>query len=190
LAETYDANEIIGYKPEESYNYELGTHLMMFDGRLTVDASVFYIDCRDQQLTRFPDGTTTGRIMDNAGRTRSIGAELSAEYHLSSHWILNASWGHADARFVDYDDGIHDYSGRFVPYAPLNTLHGSLRYDSAIPSWHIDRIQVVAGVRGGGVYTGMSTIQPRSRFMRRYRWRPRLLPGSLRSGAGARISTG
>lgn len=150
LAEKYDANEIVGYKPEESYNYELGTHLMMFDGRLTVDASVFYIDCRDQQLTRFPDGTTTGRIMDNAGRTRSIGAELSAEYHLSSHWILNASWGHADARFVDYDDGIHDYSRRFVPYAPLNTLHGSLRYDSAIPSWHIDRIQVVAGVRGVG----------------------------------------
>ncbi len=146
----YDISEIVGYKPEESYNYEVGGHFSMLGGRLSADASVFYIDCRNQQLTRFPDGTTTGRIMDNAGRTRSIGAELSAEYHMSSHWIFNVSWGHADARFVDYNDGIHDYSRRFVPYAPLNTFYGAVRFDSSIPSWHIDRIQIVAGVRGVG----------------------------------------
>lgn len=150
VAERYDVDGIIGYKPEESYNYEAGAHLSMFGGRLTADASVFYIDCRNQQLTRFPDGTTTGRIMDNAGRTRSVGAELSAEYRLSSHWTINTSWGHADARFVDYNDGIHDYSRCFVPYAPLNTMYGSIRFDSSVPSCHIDRIQIVAGVRGVG----------------------------------------
>lgn len=150
LSELYNVDDIIGYKPEKSYNYEAGAHLSLFGGNLSVDASAFYIDCYDQQLTRFPSGTTTGRIMDNAGRTRSIGVELAAEYHISPHWVANVSWGHADARFVDYNDGINDYSGNFVPYAPLNTLYGSLRYDTAIESLHIDRLQVVAGVRGTG----------------------------------------
>lgn len=150
LSEVYNADDIIGYDPERSYNYEVGTHLSLLGGNLTVDASLFYIDCRDQQLTRFPNGTTTGRIMDNAGRTRSIGAEIAAQYHISPHWVANASWGHADARFVDYDDGITDFSGKFVPYAPINTLYAALRFDSAVPALKIDRLQVVAGVRGTG----------------------------------------
>jgi len=164
LAEKYDVDEIIGYSPEESYNYEIGSHLSMFDGGLTVDASVFYIDCHNQQLTRFPDGTTTGRIMDNAGRTRSIGAELSVEYHLSRHWAVNVSWGHADARFVDYNDGIYDYSGKYVPYAPRNTFYGSLRFDSSIPCCHIDRVQVEAGVRGTGTIYWNETNTARQPF--------------------------
>ena len=150
LSELYNVDEIIGYKPERSYNYEAGTHLELLGGNLSIDASAFYIDCRDQQLTRFPSGTTTGRIMDNAGRTRSIGAELAARYHISSRFTASVSWGHADARFVDYDDGKTDYSGKFVPYAPLNTLYASLLFDTSVPALGIDRLQVMASVHGTG----------------------------------------
>ena len=80
LSEKYDVNEIISYKPETSWNYEIGAHFSSTDRRFTADMALFYIDCRDQQLTVFPDGVTTGRIMTNAGRTRSFGAELSMSF--------------------------------------------------------------------------------------------------------------
>ncbi len=164
LSELYDADEIIGYKPERSWNYEVGSHLTLLDGDLSLDAAVFYIDCRDQQLTRFPDGTTTGRIMDNAGRTRSIGAELALRYSINTHWLTNLSWGHSDARFVDYNDGINDYSGKFVPYAPLNTVYGQLVYGTSLSSCGIDRLEIMAGVRGtGNIYWNESNTQ-RQRF--------------------------
>lgn len=147
MSEIYDADEIISYRPERSYNYEAGAHLSLFDGMMDMDAAVFYIDCRDQQLTRFPDGTTTGRIMDNAGRTRSIGAELSVNTRLSDHININASWGHADARFRDYNDGLRDYSGKHLPYAPLNTLYGSIGYHTSFSRGPLDSFECMASVR-------------------------------------------
>lgn len=79
----YDVDRIVSYKPEKSWNYEIGSHLLFPEIGVRLDLAAFYIDCRDQQLTMFPDGTTTGRIMTNAGRTRSFGGEISvnAEAH-------------------------------------------------------------------------------------------------------------
>lgn len=150
MSELYDVDEIVGYRPERSYNYEAGSHLDFLDGRLGVDVVAFYIDCRDQQLTRFPHGSTTGRIMDNAGRTRSLGAELSARYQIDSHWNASMSWGHVDARFIDYDDGKENYRDRHVPYAPLNTLHASVGYVASLPSVYIDRLEIYGAVNGVG----------------------------------------
>ena len=56
----YDVDEIVSFKPEQSWNFEIGDHLNLMDGKLTMELAAFYIDCRDQQLTMFPDGTTTG----------------------------------------------------------------------------------------------------------------------------------
>ena len=79
LVERYSVDEIISYDPEKTWNYEIGAHLLMFDGRLVLDAALFWIECRNQQLTMFPEGSITGRVMANAGRSRSRGAEISAK---------------------------------------------------------------------------------------------------------------
>ncbi|MDE6085141.1 MAG: TonB-dependent receptor [Muribaculaceae bacterium] len=150
MSQLYDVDEIVGYDPERSYNYEAGTHLSFLDGNLNIDGCVFYIDCRDQQLTRFPAGTTTGRVMDNAGRTRSMGAELTVRYAITPRWKFNASWGHADARFVDYNDGRDDYSGNFVPYAPLNTSYLGLSYHNSFPAAHIENFEILLSAKGTG----------------------------------------
>ncbi len=150
MSELYNADDIISYRPEKSFNYEVGAHLILMEGKLNVDATLFYIDCRDQQLTRFPDGSTTGRIMTNAGKTRSIGAELTAAWRISRHFDLTASWGHADARFCRYDDGIHDYSGNHLPYAPLNTAYAGLRYHTDFSGGWLDSFECMASMRGVG----------------------------------------
>lgn len=150
LSSPYDVDDIISYKPEYSFNYEVGCHTSFFDGTLEADASVFYIDCRDQQLTRFPAGLTTGRIMDNAGRTRSVGCEVTARWHPNRHWSVTAAWGHADARFEEYNDGKADYRHCHVPYAPVNTVNAAIYYETSLPGVHVDRLVVGATTRGVG----------------------------------------
>ncbi len=117
---SYDSANATTYRPERSVNYEIGLHLVPLHG-VALDASLFAIDCRNQQLTIFPDGNTMGRIMSNAGRSRSLGGELSLRY-MGGGWNLSADYGYADARFVSYDDGVADYAGNRVPHSPLSTL--------------------------------------------------------------------
>ncbi len=75
IGEVYDVQRGVAYKPEYSWNYEIGGHFSCMEGAVRGDFALFYIDCRNQQLTVFPPGQTTGRMMTNAGRTRSLGAE-------------------------------------------------------------------------------------------------------------------
>lgn len=118
----YDVDEIVSFKPEQSWNFEIGSHLNLMDGKLTMELAAFYIDCRDQQLTMFPDGTTTGRIMTNAGKTRSFGGEISVNATLTSRLSFTGSYGYTNAKFRKFFNGINDFKGKTLPYAPQNTL--------------------------------------------------------------------
>lgn len=135
-----DVDRITSYKPERSWNYEAGAHVVCADGRVLTDIALFYIDCRDQQLTTFPaDDTTTGRITTNAGRTRSYGAELQIRYAPTSRWAFNLSYGLTNARFMEYRDGEDDFKGKRVPYAPSNTMFAGVSYAVPIGSdWGLD----------------------------------------------------
>lgn len=123
-----DVDAIVSYRPEKSWNYEVGGHIACADGKVMTDIALFYIDCRDQQLTMFPPGTTTGRITTNAGRTRSYGAELQIAYRPTDRWRFDVSYGYTNAKFVRFFDGEKDYRGNYVPYAPVNTIFASVLY--------------------------------------------------------------
>ena len=120
IGSQYQVEDIVAYKPEQSWNYEIGTHLNL--ARTTLELTAFYIDCRDQQLTMFPDGTTTGRIMTNAGKTRSFGAEFSASVSATNYLTFNCTYGYTNAKFTHFFNGISDFSGNYLPYAPSNTF--------------------------------------------------------------------
>lgn len=128
IGATYDVNDIVGYKPEKAWNYELGAHFESANQRIKGDVALFYIDCRDRQMTIFPDGTTTGRIMTNAGKTRSLGAEATANILFTDNLGLNLSYGYCNARFVEYNDGKADYKDKLVPYCPQHTLFAQAFY--------------------------------------------------------------
>lgn len=146
---TYDVDSAISYKPEHSWNYEAGGHFTLLDGRLTVDAALFYIDCRNQQLTVFPPGKSTGRMMTNAGRTRSFGAELTAAYRAGG-FRAAASYGYTNAKFLTFRSGDDDYSGNYVPYAPQNTVSLNCGYDWALSMRWLDGISLDIGWQGAG----------------------------------------
>jgi Outer membrane receptor proteins, mostly Fe transport len=118
---SYNAGTAISYKPEYSWNYEVGGHFNLFDKHLSIDATLFYIDCRNQQLTVFPQGKTTGRLMSNAGKMRSTGGELAVNYRYKD-FQLTGTYGYTNAKFIVYDNGNEDFAGNRVPYAPINTV--------------------------------------------------------------------
>lgn len=130
----YDVDDIIAYNPEKNWNFEVGAHLNLLDRRLRADFSAFWIECTDQQITIFPPGTTTGRIMTNAGKTRSRGVEASLRYNADCGLSLTASYGLTDARFRKYDNGKEDFAGKHVPYAPANTLFLGAGWNRATPA--------------------------------------------------------
>ena len=145
-----DLSDVVGYKPERSWNFEAGAHISCADGRVNTDLALFYIDCRDQQITMFPDANTTGRITTNAGRSRSFGAEVQLSYRPADRWLINASYGYTNARFREFNDGKHDYSRNYVPYAPMNTMFASATYTQPIVWQALRSIEVTAGARGVG----------------------------------------
>jgi outer membrane receptor protein involved in Fe transport len=157
--QNYDIEKAISYEPERSWNWEVGGHFSGFDGRLSVDAALFWIDCRNQQLTVFPPGRGTGRLMSNAGRTRSVGAEVTVTYSTGG-LLLTGSYGHTDARFTEYNDGREDYSGGRVPYAPANTLSARAQYTFALRGGRAGELTPGVGVQGVGriVWSEANTI--------------------------------
>lgn len=148
---TYDSASATRYKPETSWNFEIGTHLRPLVG-LNVDASLFWIECFDQQVTVLPAGKSTGRMMSNAARARSFGVELSAEYGYKG-FTLRGDYGYTNARFREYNDGIGDYAGNRIPYSPEYTTAITASYSIAFGHSYIHQLTISADWRGiGSIY--------------------------------------
>ena len=129
----YDEASVTTYKPEYSWNYEVGGKLRFADNRLNWDFEAFWIECRNQQLTVFPEGLTTGRMMSNAGKSRSRGVETTLEWQRREPMrglSVVGSYGYTNARFVEFNDGVNDYADNYLPYAPQHTasLGASYRF--------------------------------------------------------------
>lgn len=150
IGSNYSVDDIITYKPEHSWTFEAGSHLEWFNRNLRADVSMFYIRCTDQQLTVFPNGNTTGRIMTNAGKTRSWGAELALKAFPAKNLELGFSYGYTNARFVEYNNGNEDFSGKNIPYAPQNTIFANAIYTIDVGKEWLNSISVGANVRAAG----------------------------------------
>ena len=132
--------ETIAYKPEESWNYEIGTHLNLFDGMIHFDLALYYMQIRNQQLSQMIPGSNYGRMMVNAGKSHSCGLEMT----LRGRAFDNAlDWGVAysftNAKFDEYET----YKDNYVPFVPQHTF-------SAIADYHIGKFTIGANVAGQG----------------------------------------
>ena len=125
----------IKFKPEESWNYELGTHLNLFDNLIHADLSVYYMQIRNQQLSVFTEDYGYGRKMVNAGKSYSCGLEMTLRGSaLSNHLGWSLGYGHTHAAFKDYTTktsakgDIVDYKDNKVPFVPAHTLSAMVDY--------------------------------------------------------------
>ena len=122
-AEDYQkVEETITYKPETSWNYELGTHLNLFGGKLHADAAVYYMRVRDLQLSVMAGDYGYGRQMINAGRSSSCGVELTLRgTAIDNRLTWAATYGYTHSQLLDYEDNQ-------VPFIPSHTFSGMFDY--------------------------------------------------------------
>lgn len=149
--EVPDVQEATRYKPEYTWNYEVGTHLTLWEGRLLTDVSAFYMDTRDQQISKFAE-KGLGRITVNAGKSHSYGAEASLRAALTDALTLNACYGYTYATFKDYaTSDKNNYKGNYVPFVPKHTMNIGGQYVFRINPGHLlDRIQLNANYTAAG----------------------------------------
>lgn len=139
------------YRPEYSWNYEVGSHLTLCDGRLQADLAAFYMDTHDQQISRFA-ASGLGRITVNAGKSRSLGAEAALRAQLTDALSLSGSYGYTYATFTDYVVSNEvNYNGKYVPFVPKHTFNVGGQYIFAMKAgaW-LDDITLDAHYKAAG----------------------------------------
>lgn len=133
--------ETISFKPEESWNYEFGTHLNLFDSKMQLDLAGFYMQIRNQQLSVMAGNYGFGRMMVNAGKSYSCGVEASLRGSaFDDHLTWGVNYGYTHAAFKEYTDSISgedgklvevSYNKKHVPFVPEHTVaaHADYRID-------------------------------------------------------------
>lgn len=147
----FNIQETTLYKPEYSWNYEVGAHLTLCNGKLQTDLAAFYMDTHDQQISRFAQ-SGLGRVTVNAGKSRSLGAEAAVNAQITDVFGVNANYGFTHATFTDYvvSDEVN-YNGKYVPFVPKHTFGVGAQYRIPLKnSKLLDNITINANYRGAG----------------------------------------
>jgi iron complex outermembrane receptor protein len=136
------------FTPDKTTNYELGVKGDALDHTLSFDASVYYIDWKDIQLTVTKDGFS---FYTNGSRAKSQGIELSTQYHPLSGLTI-AAWGaFNDAKLTDdlpAGSSAYGASGDRLPFS--SRFSGNITIDQ-----RFHYAQQWVGFAGGGVsYVG------------------------------------
>ena len=138
-----DVQAATWYKPENSWNYELGTHLNLFNSRLQADLAAFWMDTRDQQVSKMSAGGL-GRVTVNSGRSRSLGAEVSLRASLTDNLSAYANYGFTHAKFRDDD------RDTFVPFVPRHTFSVGATQQWSVRGHWLDGIALHVDYSGAG----------------------------------------
>jgi outer membrane receptor protein involved in Fe transport len=132
-------------KEEKSLNLELGTKMRLLDGRMSLDAAIFFTDWDDQQVTGSQTYTTTAgaasniSLTTNAGKTEVRGLELNWRFRATEYLDMNLAYGHVDAKFKELCDNVYALL--------LGPVESPVTSSGPCPSAGSTRFQSVAGFR-------------------------------------------
>ncbi|MCY3604242.1 MAG: TonB-dependent receptor [Gammaproteobacteria bacterium] len=88
-------------KEETIWNYEAGVKSLLMDGRLLLNAAVYFLDWSNQQIRQtFLDAQgQDSQITTNAGETEVSGFELESSFVLTERLVLSGSVAFADPEY-------------------------------------------------------------------------------------------
>lgn len=125
--EPANVQDVCAYDPEYAWNYEVGTHLDFFNKKLVIDVSAFWSDVSNLQLSQMSE-TGLGRIVVNADKSRSVGAEFAFSARPFDRLVMSGSYGYTRSTFRQHDvDGVN-INGNYVPYMPQHTFNVDVAY--------------------------------------------------------------
>jgi iron complex outermembrane receptor protein len=99
------------YDPEHLTAYLIGFKNRLFDNRLQLNAELFYMDYRDQQISYTKQvGAASIFVTENAGKLVSKGFEIEADWLAARHTRIGAQ--------VQYLDAVYKDLVYFTPFPP------------------------------------------------------------------------
>lgn len=155
----YKVNKTIAYKPETSWNYEVGAHINLPEHAISFDISAYYMHVSNQQLSVMAGNYGFGRMMVNAGKSRSCGIEASVRGKaFNNHLSWMASYGLTHAVFKEYKDSIkvdgknvvRDYKDKKVPYIPMHTIGADVAYRLDLSGSRLESLTFGANISAQG----------------------------------------
>jgi iron complex outermembrane receptor protein len=87
------------FEPEEAEAWELGVKSSLWDDRARVSVTLFHTEVDDLQVTSFQG---TNFVVGNAASMTSQGAELEAQFALTTQWEMGGALAYLDSEFDDY----------------------------------------------------------------------------------------
>ena len=128
-------NQFVFVNPETVVSYELGVKSMLAEGRLMINAAVFFYDYEDYQ-TSATVGTTFSfsRSDVNIPQTEIKGFELEVSATPAENLLVKVGVGYADAEIEKYvSNALEDLSGNTPPRSADLDINGLVRYDMPVP---------------------------------------------------------
>jgi iron complex outermembrane recepter protein len=122
------------YKPDTTWNYEVGSKLGFLDHRLIIDASVYYIAWRDlQTFVARPDVGPYAYFVENVSAALSKGIELEVTYAppVLPGLTLGFSGNVTDARYTE-DAPFEGPAGNRLPQVPANKWSVFTQYSAPL----------------------------------------------------------
>ncbi len=137
------------FGPDRTVNYELGLRQDLFNKRVSIDVTGFYITWKDVQVLSLVN-TASGPIgvNGNAGSAISKGVEWNLTWAPLTGLRLNATGSYQDSRISQNAPGLGAADGDFLPYVPSLTSSVNVDYGWTM----LDRYR--AYVSGTWTYTG------------------------------------
>jgi iron complex outermembrane receptor protein len=167
LVEEFDAlgNPFVGkYKPETTWNYELGMK-STFSDRYRFNAAVFYIDYQSRLFQTYAlQATQLVQVTTNIGSSHNYGGELDFSARLARDLVISAGagvtkavWGNVPYFDADLNESTN-LSGRTAPYTPAYQASLSLDWS------HRMTAGLVIGVRADSTFVGQQNWDPTDHF--------------------------
>ncbi|HEX4242962.1 MAG TPA: TonB-dependent receptor [Steroidobacteraceae bacterium] len=135
--------QVAEFAPEHVNNFELGTKSTFADGRIRLDADVFYMNYRDLQVNSLIQNASgiIDFVTSNAARARSEGVELELQARVSAELEASLSYGYTDAIFTSYPGATPtggDFTGHTLALSPRNSIGATLDYTHPLSSsWNL-----------------------------------------------------
>lgn len=150
---SFESEKDHAFRPENSWNYELGVKHPFLDNRIRGEICLFWIDWKNQQITQTLP-SNIGNRLTNAGRSSSKGLEVSLQMNPLNRLMIQLNYGYTHAVFKDYTDLKKGqtivYTGNYLPMVPKHTFGIGADYSVSNPCSFIDRFIFSANYTGAG----------------------------------------
>ena len=122
------------YASDSLWSYEFGAKSTLFNNRLQIDASVYYIDWSNIQ-TSVPVASCLEAFVANFGKAVSRGGDLQLNLALTEHLTLGATGGYTDAYYAKSEivgKALLAQEGQPLPNVPPWSAAANLVYRRAL----------------------------------------------------------